>query len=161
MIHWIWIISADAERHPSAVLTWCDLMCFPSFKMSSTLQDTMRLPGKGPFSGPGPMTFPYNYRTRSGLSRNLLTCLNVVCRLQYMVNDSKNPWTWIGWCVMLLNMIMPDRFRKATRVALRPGGRLWHASLCEVVGMATPCRSMWLLKLHLVQSSQSKWAIWV
>ena len=27
--------------------------------------------------------------------------------------------------------------------------------------MATPCRSMWLLKLHLVQSSQRKWVIWV
>lgn len=91
-------------------------MCFSSFKMLLPhCKIPCGCPGKGPFSGPGPMTFPYNYRTCSGLSHNLLTFLKVVCRLQHRVNDSKNPWNWIGWFVMLLNMTMPDRFPKATQ----------------------------------------------
>ena len=149
MIHWIWIISADAERHPSAVLTWCDLMCFSSFKMSLPhCKIPCGCPGKGPFSGPGPMTFPYNYRTRSGLSHNLLTCLKVVCRLQHRVNDSKNPWTWIGWCVMLLNMIMLD--------SQRP--HVWPCDQAEDYGMLVFVKL--LVWQHLAEACGCLSCIW-
>lgn len=141
-------------------LNWCgtssinciDLMWFDVFLFFQDVASTCKIPcgcpGKGPLSGPGPMTFPYNYRTRSGLSHNLLTFQKVVWRLQHRVNDSKNPWTWIGWCVMLLNMIMLD--------SQRP--HVWPCDQAEDYGMLVFVKL--LVWQHLAEACGCLSCIW-